>query len=777
MNRSRNNRPAYNSRRPVRRSQRSRPQRTRRLAFRLRWIILVLLVIPVFSYVSVLDTQVRDLFEGKRWALPARVYARPLELYVGMKLPPSLLTEELAAIGYKQNRQVDEPGQYYMSRDTLTVKTREFQFWDTSDPSAQLQIRFNEDTVAEIVNLDQKRYTTLARIEPKMIGKIYPTHHEDRVLVQLEEVPPLLVKALVAVEDRQFFDHNGISMRGIARAFVENLKAGGFVQGGSTLTQQLVKNFYLSPERTLTRKMNEAMMSLLLEWHYSKEQILEAYLNEVFLGQDGNRAIHGIGMASWFYFDKPVGQLKLHEMALLVGLVRAASQYNPRRHPERATERRNLVLDLMAQQEMISLADAELEKVEPLDVVEKPADISVSPYPAFLQLVRQQVQQDYREEDLRSEGLQIFTTLDPLIQGLAEKSMAKGIQRLERENRRTRNLQGAMIVTGSENGEVLAMVNGKNSQYAGFNRPMDAVRQIGSLVKVAVYLSALEDSRTYSLVSTLKDIAYEWRNKTGSDVWQPKNYDGREHGKVPLHYALANSFNLATVHLGMELGLDKVKETLKRMGVERDFKMYPSVLLGSLSLTPLEVTQMYQTVASGGFRVPLRAIRNVLTHDGKPLQRYALSVEQRFDSSPVFLLNHALQFAVREGTGRHVSKGLPEDLAIAGKTGTSNDLRDSWFAGFDSELLTVTWLGRDDNKSIGLSGSSGAMRIWREFIDNLEPRGLPPVTPNRIQWRWVDYKTGRWSSKGARGAVLMPFIGNQVAADSYSGDQHLFKFE
>ncbi|OUD15780.1 penicillin-binding protein 1B [Thioflexithrix psekupsensis] len=742
---------------------RTRPSPSRWFIFRLRWVILVLLMVPVFSYVSVLDAEVREVFEGKRWALPARVYARPLEIYAGMKLPPALLAEELEAIGYKKNQALSEPGHYIRKGNTLVVRTREFQFWDGVEQSTELQICFNDDTVSELVNLREKRRLSLARIEPKLIGKIYPTHNEDRVLVKLDEVPPLLIQSLIASEDRQFFEHNGISMRGIARAFLQNIKQGAVVQGGSTITQQLVKNFYLSPERTLNRKMNEAMMSLLLEWHYSKEQILEAYLNEVFLGQDGSRAIHGVGLASWFYFNKPVGQLKLHEVALITSLIRGASQYNPRRNPDRAIQRRNLILDLMAQLNMIGSPDAELAKAEPLGVIEKPIDRNQSPYPAFLQLVRQQVQQDYRDEDLRSEGLQIFTTLDPVVQGMAEKAMSQGIARLERENRGSRNLQGAMLVTGSESGEILAMVNGKDSQFAGFNRPMEAQRQIGSLIKVAVYLAALEDFRTYSLVSTLKDMAYEWHNKNSREVWRPKNYDNREHGRVPLHYALANSFNLATVHLGMELGLDSIKKTLQRMGVERDFQMYPSTLLGSLELSPLEVTQMYQTLASGGFRVPLRAIRNVLTHDGKPLQRYALSVEQRFDSTVVFLLNHALQLAVREGTGRQVARNLPEDMVVSGKTGTSNSLRDSWFAGFDSQMLAVTWIGRDDNKPTGLSGSSGAMRVWREFIDNLAPRPYPPVEPSPLQWRWVDYKTGRWSTRGARGAVKLPFITDRLA--------------
>lgn len=704
--------------------------------FKWRWVALLLILALLGHYVISLDITVREQFEGKRWALPARVYARPLELYTGMRLNSSDLASELAALGYRQDSRLNEPGEYYRrNRNDVRIKTRAFKFWDAEDPSRHVQVRFAGDSVSSISELDPYRQLALVRLPPKLIGKIYPAHNEDRILVRLEEVPKELIKALIAMEDRHFYEHHGISFRGLLRAVFANMKAGEWVQGGSTLTQQLIKNFYLSPERTLKRKINEAIMAFLLEWHYSKEQILEAYLNEVYLGQEGNRAIHGMGMAAWFYFGRPLEELKLSQLALLVSLVRGASIYNPRKHPERAAERRDRVLDMMAEQNKIDLSELEIAKASSLGIIKEAKD-SRFPYPAFTELVRHQLHQDYNEKDLRSDGLQIFTTLDPVIQKLGEQVMIKGLKKLEKEYRKARKLQGAMVVTGSENGEVLALINGRRPQYAGFNRPLNAIRQIGSLAKVAVYLTALEKSDTYSLTTMLNDAPYEWVDYNTGEIWKPKNYDNTLHGHIPLYKALAYSYNLATVHLGMELGLNKVYETMRRMGIDREFKnRYPSMLLGGIALSPLEVSQMYQTIASGGFRVPVRAIRDVLTHDGKPLKRYALSVEQRFDAAPIFLLHYTLQQAVRNGTGRKVAKSLPSSMVLAGKTGTTNNLRDSWFAGFSSELLAVTWIGRDDDKTMGLSGGNGAMVVWADFIKALKPQASAPVEPSTVRWR------------------------------------------
>lgn len=728
----------------------SRRQNQKWFAWKLRWVLLLFLIVPVLLHVKSLDKTVRTQFEGKRWALPARVYARPLELYPGMNIKPEDLGAELRDLNYRLVSRLQEPGDYRRKGNDFYIKTRDFSFWDGQQPSRSLRLRFKRNQgLVQIADLDNRRKTALLRLDPQLIGKIYPTHNEDRILVRLADIPPIMIQALIAVEDRAFYQHHGVSLRGTARAMVANFRAGELVQGGSTITQQLIKNYFLTPERTIWRKLNEATMALLLEWNYEKDQILEAYLNEVYVGQDGNHAIHGMGMGSWFYFNRPLSQLKLPEVAMLVGMIRAASIYNPRKHPERAWKRRALVLSLMENQGLITAEQAEAARQAPLNVTPR-RPRSVSPYPTFLDLVRRQLRRDYREEDLRSEGLQVFTTLDPLIQRQAEQSLIRQVKSLEKENR-LRKLEGSLIVTGSETGEVIALVGGRNPRFDGFNRALDAIRPVGSIIKPAVYLAALERSREYSLLSTLRDDPVKWTDKHTGEEWVPRNYDGKLHGDVPLHKALAYSYNLATVNLGFELGLDYIRDVLYRLGIEREFPVYPSMLLGGVNLSPFEVTQMYQTIASDGFRIPIRAIRNVLDHEGKPLNRYALEVKQNFDPAPVFLLDYALQKAVREGTGRKVAaEKLDQKLVVAGKTGTTNNFRDSWFAGYSDDLLAVAWLGRDDNRTINLSGGEGAMRVWGDFMAAMQPRSLGTMLPKQVQWRWVrDHRNQR---------VKMPFI-------------------
>ena len=757
-----------NTRRPIRR--RPPPQRRRRasystpkkrpnprkksgFSFKLRWLILIIGFIILSYHVISLDIKVRKLFEGKRWSLPARVYARPLEIYTGMRLTTQALKEELKALGYRRGS-TNSPGKYNVRANNIVqIRTRAFKFWEATDPSRLVKISFSGNKVQSITELEPTRKIALLRLPPKLIGKIYPTHNEDRILVRLQDVPQSLINALIAMEDRYFYNHIGISIRGIARAIITNIK-GGQIQGGSTITQQLVKNLYLSSERSFKRKFNEAIMALLLEWHYSKNQILEAYFNEVFLGQDGNRAIHGVGMAARFYFNRPLEELKLHQVALLVSLIRGASMYNPRRHPKRALARRNLVLDTMSKLGKISPMEARRAKKTRFDIEKSTAE-SQFPYPAFMGLVRSQLHKDYRKEDLRadgktqaldlSDGLRIITTLDPFLQKKGEQTMIRSLKKLSRKRRKARKIEGAMVVTRCDNGEVVAFINGKKPKYDGFNRPLNARRQIGSLVKVAVYLAALE--RNYSLTSRISDYPYKWVDRYTGTVWKPQNYDHRSHGSVYLYNALAHSYNLATVRLGRKLGLKTFHETLIRLGLTRKLKsIYPSMLLGSLSLTPLEVAQLYQTIASGGFYVPVHAIRDVLTHEGKPVQRYALSMEKRFDPAAVFLLNFAMQQVVRNGTGRRIAKTLPKHMVFAGKTGTSNDLRDSWFAAFGSEFSTVTWVGRDDDKPMGFSGGSGAMVVWRNFIRAINPQAVKPIEPSGIRWHNINgmnipYKT------------------------------------
>ncbi len=733
----------------------------------MRWVVVGGLIFSVLfgAYVFYLDYSIRTQFEGKRWAIPARVYARPLELYPGAPINPDQFENELLVLSYNKTNIPTRPGSYWRNGNYFHVVTRSFTFWDSPEPSIPLRAEFRHGELLTL-NHDKTGDTVpLVRFDPAVIGRIYPSHTEDRILVQLDEVPPLLVKALMLVEDRNFYSHSGVSIRSILRAFLANLRAGGTVQGGSTLTQQLVKNFFLSNERTITRKINEAIMALLLEHHYEKDEILEAYLNEIYLGQDGRRAIHGFGLASRFYFDKSISNLNIEEMAMLVALVKGASFYNPRRFVKRAMDRRNLVIDLLEQEGEISKHEALSAKARGLGVTKR-AKSGVTSYPAFMDLIRRQLKRDYREEDLNSEGLQIFTTFDPLIQTESEKAFTKRLTQLGKtRDTDEAELQAASVVIGIETGEVLSMVGGRNPRFAGFNRALDAVRPIGSLVKPSVYLTALSNPEKYTLATLLDNGPMTLELENG-DHWVPENFDKQSHGMVPLVMALANSYNLSTAHLGMEVGLARIIETLKRLGVEKDIKPYPSLLLGSLALSPWEVAQVYHTLASGGFRTPLRAIREVLTARGEPLQRYPLAIQQVYDSTPIYLVTYAMRVAARYGTGRGMYRSLPEDLVVASKTGTSNDLRDSWFAGFSGDKLGIVWIGKDNNESTGLTGSSGALKIWVDIFKQISLVSSLETQPPNIEMVKIDTNTGLRSGFGCEDTLELPFITGSAPTES-----------
>ncbi len=715
------------------------------------WLFFGLPLLLVFAgYLTYLDWRVRDAFEGQRSATPARVYARPLALYPGARLSAAQLEYELTALGYRRVSGVLQgAGQWSRSGAEYRIRQRAFRFWDGAREPERLQLELANSRLAALRDPSGDNLN-VARLEPVEIGSIYPAHNQDRVPVRLKAVPRALTDALIAVEDQGFRGHRGLDFIAIARALWVNLRAGRVVQGGSTLTQQLVKNLYLSPERTLWRKLNEALMAVLLEIHYSKDAILQAYLNEVYLGQDGGRAIHGFGLGSRFFFNRPLSELDLPRMALLAALVKGPSWYNPQRHPERARERRNLVLRLMQEQGLISAAERAQAAAAPLGLA--PGRAGRDGRRPGLDLVRRQLARDYRDPDLTSTGLRIFTSLDPWLQHQAEQALSRGIEALEGERS---GLQGAAVLTAADSGEVLALVGGRGG--AGFNRALDAVRPIGSLVKPAVYLAALQRDAGYNLLSPLEDTPLLVRARNGEE-WRPDNFDQVAHGVVPLHSALAKSYNLATVRLGMGVGLERVADTLRKLGAERPFDAYPAMLLGSVSLSPLEVARLYQTLAAGGFKTDLRVIRGVQSAAGEPLDRYPLRLERTLEPGPVYLLNRLLQEVAASGTGSGLSAYLDPALAVAGKTGTTDELRDSWFAGFDGARVGVVWLGRDDNAPAGLTGAGGALRVWGDMMRRIGPRPLRLTPPDTVESVWIDQATGLRGGPDCAHASPVPYL-------------------
>jgi penicillin-binding protein 1B len=726
----------------------------------LRFALLSLTLLAA-GFTAYLDYRVRSEFEGRRFALPARIYARPLELHSGLRIAQSDVLDELRDAGYREGLREGESGWFARIADGLEIAVRPFTFWDGAQPARRLRVTFDNNVVTAVRDADGKDLP-IARLEPLAIGGIYPANNQDRVLVRLAEVPKPLVQALIATEDRNFYTHHGFDLRGIARALLSFVRGGG-LQGGSTLTQQLVKNFFLTPERTLSRKVTELIMAVLLEMHYDKDEILETYLNEIYLGQDRDRAIHGVGLAALYYFGKPVEQLTLAESALLVGLVKGPAVYDPYRHPQRALERRNLVLRETKDLGSITLEQYAQARATPLSLNPK-ASMGTSPHPAFLDLVHRQLRREYDEADLRSEGLRIFTTLDPRVQAQAERVLEKKLAQFDREKRfGTPGLEGAVVVTDSQTGEVQALVGGRDTHYRGFNRALDAARPVGSLLKPAIYLTALADPSRYTLVTAIDDGPFVWKSR-GAPDWQPSNYDRKFHGMVQLRTALANSYNAASARLGTDLGIERVLDTMKRLGIERELKPYASTLLGAVDLSPLEVTQMYQTIASGGFRTPLRAIREVTTQDGRPLKRYPLAVEQAFPPETMYLLTAAMQGVVREGTAQSLKALLPE-TAVAGKTGTTDEQRDAWFAGFTGDRLAVVWVGYDDNRAARLSGAASALPIWGEMMAALNPEPLALPKPDGIENVLIDPASGLRADMGCSGALELPFAQGSAPAE------------
>lgn len=718
-------------------------------------------------YLAYLDQTVKTKFEGKRWAIPARIYGRALELYPGAPVSQKQFQAELKLLGYRKVASSKKSGTWSQNGRRIVVRTRGFEFWDGKRPGRYLDLRFlaNGKGLAAIKD-HAGRSVSLVRLEAPEIGSIHPTHNEDRVLVKSSELPKALVRILLEIEDRDFFDHHGVDPKAILRAVWANITAGKMVQGGSTLTQQLVKNFYLTSERTLKRKLIEAGMALVLDARYDKEEILEAYSNEIYLGQDGNRAIHGFGLASHFYFNRPLNELDLPKLALMVALVRGPSYYDPRRNPKRAKQRRDLVINVLHKRGAITKNQRDAALKAGLGVTAKGNKIS-GRYYAFLDLVRRQLRRDYRDDDLSSEGLRIFSTLDPWAQMQAEQAVSNRLAILEKSHRLPRGkLESAAIIAGVEGGEVLAIVGGRNSRYAGFNRALDAVRPIGSLVKPAIYLTALNYGGSYTVTTLLEDASLSITSP-GGKAWEPSNYDGMPHGEVPLYEALAKSYNLASVRLGMDLGIKRVANTIKALGIERKFDMFPSMFLGALSVSPIEMTQFYQTLAAGGFRSPLRAIREVLTPDGETLQRYPLTVEQAVAPEPAYLLNWSLQQVVKQGTGRRLAKYISADKNIAGKTGTTNNTRDSWFAGYSADKVAVVWVGRDDNKPAKLTGSSGALEVWGDMMGRLALATNNRSQPEQIVQVLLDRENLLLADQNCGNTEVYPFImGTEPAQNS-----------
>ncbi|WP_230352532.1 bifunctional glycosyl transferase/transpeptidase [Lelliottia sp. WAP21] len=701
------------------------------------WLLLKLFIVFVVLmaiYGVYLDQKIRSRIDGKVWQLPAAVYGRMVNLEPDMSISKNEMVKLLEATQYRQVTKMTRPGEFTVQAKSIEMIRRPFDFPDSKEGQVRARLIFDGDHLETIENLDNNRQFGFFRLDPRLITMLSSANGEQRLFVARNGFPDLLVDTLLATEDRHFYEHDGISLYSIGRAVLANLTAGRTVQGASTLTQQLVKNLFLSSERSYWRKANEAYMAVLMDARYSKDRILELYMNEVYLGQSGDNEIRGFPLASLYYFGRPVEELSLDQQALLVGMVKGASIYNPWRNPKLALERRNLVLRLLQQQQVIDQELYDMLSARPLGV--QPRGGVISPQPAFMQMVRQELQSKLGDKVKDLSGVKIFTTFDSVAQDAAEKAAVDGIPALKKQ-RKLSDLETAMVVVDRNSGEVRAMVGGAEPQYAGYNRAMQARRSIGSLAKPATYLTALSQPNQYRLNTWIADAPISLRQPNGQ-VWSPQNDDKQFSGQVMLVDALTRSMNVPTVNLGMALGLPAITDTWQKLGVPKDqLHPVPAMILGALNLTPIEVAQAFQTIASGGNRAQLSALRSVIAEDGSVLYQSFPQAERVVPAQAAYMTLWTMQQVVQRGTGRQLGAKYP-GLHLAGKTGTTNNNVDTWFAGIDGREVVITWVGRDNNQPTKLYGASGAMSIYQRYLANQSPVPLTLTPPEDIVDMGVD---------------------------------------
>ncbi|WP_028322014.1 transglycosylase domain-containing protein [Desulfatiglans anilini] len=709
-----------------------KPTRTRRKSvpkksFRRRLIAwgftaLLLITVGLALYGVFLAQDIQHRFSGRRWTVPSRIYSDAALLYLGQSVNVEALRNRLKRLQYRPvNRPPREEGEMSFSGTTLRIFLHDIDIPGRARAGYPVQIQLQKGQIHSIKRLDTSAALKLLELEPEELMLFFGLEREDRQLVSIDEVPLHVIQAVLAAEDARYYDHPGMDIKGILRAVYMDLKHGELRQGGSTITQQLAKNYFLTPEKTFQRKLKEGLLAVTMEMMYDKDEILEIYLNEIYFGQKGSVAIHGIGEASWFYFGKPVKAISLHEAAALAGLIRAPNHYSPYKDPERCQERRNYVLQAMHKQGWISEGEAASASDAALETIGYQAYGRIAPY--FLDFVVSQLKTLYSPDDLASLGLFIQTTLDTQVQEAAETALKKGLERVESQHpdlKRSspeKQVQGAIVVMQPRTGSILAMVGGRHYGNSQFNRITHARRQPGSAFKPFVFLSALDRFTPASLLSN-QPKTYT----VDGQAWEPKNYAPLEADQVTLRTALAKSVNRASVDLAMQVGLSKVVATAQRFGFSTPLPPYPSLALGAAEVIPLELARAYCAFAGDGILPQPLSLREVIDEGGETLERRHMEISEVTSPAKAYLMTSLLQSVVQDGTARSLrSLGIP--FPAAGKTGTTNDSRDVWFVGYTPDVLALVWVGFDEGGTLHGTGSSIALPIWADLLRSLPQFG------------------------------------------------------
>ena len=713
-------------------------------------------------YLKQLEDKVSEKFEGQKWVFPSKVYSDSYFLYVGASLRIQDLSDKLHRLGYfETHTALKAKGEYRLApkQELIEIYLHDFDSPTERFKGMPVRITLRGNTIGKIENIANGQEQYFLELEPELITGLYERIWQERKVVTLAEVPPLVIKAILAVEDERFFSHFGVDLVAILRAIWVNVLNLRYQQGGSTLTQQLMKNFFLSDERTLSRKIPEALMAVIAERRYSKETILENYLNEIYLGQRGSQGIFGVWEAAQFYFSKPITDLTVGETALLAGLIRAPNRLSPYRSAEAAIKRRNVVLVKLLEDKIITRRQYDLALREKLPQRSLVKVTNEGPY--FVDYLRRELEENYSNAVLTQEGLRIFSSLDLQMQRMAERALVEGLNKLEAAHPALKrkgaedSLEAAMVVLRPQTGEIKAMVGGRNYGKSQFNRAFQAKRQPGSVFKPFVYLAALmyggQSGTKYTPDTVVNDSQFTWTYD--GQEWQPQNYNDEYFGAVTLRQALENSLNSATSRVAQDVGIRRVRDLAHRLGIQSPLPPLPALSLGAAEVTPLEVAVAFSTLANSGARTRPLAVKQVMDQNSQVLERRDIRPEQVLDSELANTMNQILKGVVDHGTAA-MARRWGFYRPAAGKTGTTNDYKDAWFVGYTPDLLAVVWVGFDGSSKIGLSGAQAALPIWTEFMKNAT--ASMPVTEFVAPIRRPDLEDGRCGPPAREGESREP---------------------
>ncbi|MDO8494066.1 MAG: PBP1A family penicillin-binding protein [Deltaproteobacteria bacterium] len=741
-----------------------------------RFTYLLIVMGVSFLWLGMKGRQLEKIVEAKfnverRWNIPSRVYSDAEYIFPGYDVAKRKLVPKLERLLYRQVPKVKGPGDFSITANAIEIYLHDFAYPRENFTGFPVRLELKENVVQRIADSYSQENFPLIRLEPEEVATLFDEKMEDRTLLTINDCPSHLIAAIIVIEDERFFKHKGVDPVAIARAAVVDILALKIVQGGSTLTQQLVKNFFLTSNRSFTRKINEALMALIMEAKYTKAQILEAYLNEIYLGQRGSSSITGFAEAAKFYFGKKIHQVTVGEGAILAAMIRSPNEYAPNRHPEKAKGRRDLILQKMFQADVIDKSVYEEALAEPILTPNRKMEPAVAPY--FIDFVKSQLTDFYSEVILETEGLRIFTTLDMTMQLEAVKAVTQGLKNIDTgyahlfPKEYQGKLQSCLVAISPQNGYVRAMVGGRDYEESQYNRCTQARRQPGSTFKPFVYLTAFDPSRSkkiFTPATVVEDVSFTM--KTPEGPWSPQNYDKEEHGPVTVRTALEKSYNIATAKVAMDVGLENVVKTAQDAGIQSELNPFPSLALGAFEVAPLELATAYAIFPNLGMRTQALAVMNVMTPQGEVLEKKTVKTRRVFDEAPVALVNSLLQGVVQRGTGAGAAiYGLSEN--VAGKTGTSSDFRDSWFVGFTPSFLSLVWVGFDDNTSVELSGATVALPLWGTFMKNtVGPSHEEFPFPDNIVRVKIDPTTGGLAGRSCSAKFEEVFIKGSEPTES-----------